>query len=123
MRRGGPKRDWKDARAKVDAEGVCRICGESANLEAAHVMGRKHDEPKTPGSKTLYVKPERVVPLCGPFPAGCHGDVDHHRVDLLPYLTKEEQVQAVQDAGSIETARVRLAPSAYKTEIRERNAA
>ena len=29
MKRGGPRRNWNDARAKVDQEGMCRVCGES----------------------------------------------------------------------------------------------
>lgn len=119
------RRDWADARAKVDAEGKCRVCKRrDRKLEAAHVIGRDNDEPKAPGSKTFYVKPERIVPLCGPFPAGCHGDTQERRTtDLLPHLTVEEQAQAVLDAGSIESARVRLAPSAYRQKNDTRSAA
>jgi hypothetical protein len=108
----GPRRDWTAARAKVDAEGRCRLCGcrDRRKLEAA--------QPKVTAAgrvlKVLYVDPDRVVPACGPFPAGCHGDVEFHRIDLLPHLTTAEQVRAVADAGSIETARVKLAPSAYR---------
>lgn len=76
-------------------------------------MGREHDKPKTPNSKTLWVDPDSIVPLCGPFPAGCHGGVDYHRIDLLPYLNLREEVQAVEEAGGIEQARRKLAPSAY----------
>lgn len=115
-----PKRDWSDALAKVELEGCCRICKRSnVKLEAAHVLGREHDEPKVSvgsdgesfiASKVLYVHPDRIVPLCGPFPDGCHGDVDHNRVNLVHHLTIEEQVQAVRDAGGIAPAWTALAP-------------
>lgn len=105
------KRDWTDAEEKRT---YCRICGTFSNVELAHVMGRKYDQPKTPGSKTLYVHPDSVVPLCGPFPEGCHGDQEHGRVDLLPYLTPDEQLRAVYEAGSIDTARRRLCPSEFQ---------
>lgn len=114
-----PDRDWTDARAKVDEEGSCRICKRSAApghpLEAAHVLGREHDEPKVSAHtgeilKALYVHPDRIVVLCGPFPEGCHGDVDYNRVNLVHHLTIEEQIQAVKDAGGIAPAWVKLAP-------------
>lgn len=115
-----PKRDWSDARAKVDAEGVCRVCGFPRKLESAHIAGRKFDEPKNSNSKTLYVKPERIVPLCGIPVDGkfsCHLRYDAHRLDLLGYLTSEEEAQAVLDLGSIESARRRLCPSAYRETV------
>lgn len=109
-----PKRDWSAAIAKVESEVCCRVCGSTSHVEAAHIMGRKHDEPVHPGSRVRYVDPNRIVPLCGPFPDGCHGDFDHKRLDLLKHLRPEEQTQAVADAGSIESARRRLLPSAYR---------
>jgi hypothetical protein len=114
--RSEPDRDWTDARAKVEAEGCCRICKCSdRKLEAAHILGRKYDEPKVSKRtgeilKELYVYPDRIVPLCGPFPAGCHGEVDYNRVNLVHHLTIEEQLQAVKDAGGIAPAWVELAP-------------
>lgn len=122
----GPDRDWTDARAKVDHEECCRICKRPESpghpLEAAHVLGREHDEPKV--SKTtgeilavLYVDPDRVFPACGPFPAGCHGDVDMRRINYLQHLTLSEQVRAVKDAGGIEAARLRLDPVEHREEI------
>jgi hypothetical protein len=113
---GEPDRDWTDARAKVEEEGCCRICKRTdRKLEAAHILGREHDEPKVSKRngetlKELYVHPDRIVPLCGPFPEGCHGDVDHNRVNLVHHLTIAEQVQAVKDAGGIAPAWVALAP-------------
>src|ERR1700742_571895 len=118
LKRTEPKRDWIDARAKVDHEGCCRICKRTdLPLEAAHVLGREHDEPKTRidaksgeliATKILYVDPLRIFPACGPFPSGCHGAQHRHEVDLLRHLTLDEQVQAVKDAGSIEAAHIRL---------------
>lgn len=116
LKRLQPRRDWADARAKVEEEGSCRICKTSdRKLEAAHVLGRQHDEPKVNKAtgeilKELYVHPDRIVPLCGPFPEGCHGDVDYNRVNLVHNLTIDEQVQAVKDAGGIAPAWVKLAP-------------
>ena len=123
MRRSEPKRDWTDARAKVDAAGCCRICKrEDRPLEAAHVLGREHDEPKVSRATgeilaELYVHPDRIVEACGPFPEGCHGEIHQKTVDLLPYLTLEEQVQAVRDAGGIQHARVLLAPVDHRAEL------
>lgn len=127
MKRTEPKRDWTDARAKVEEEGCCRICKRSDRpLEAAHVLGREHDEPKMrmdPSTgeliptRVLYVDPLRVFPACGPFPNGCHGDAEYRRINVLPYLTLEEQVQAVKDAGGIEPARIRLAPVEHREEV------
>lgn len=111
----GPRRDWKDARAKVEAEGVCRNCG-SPNVETAHVTGRAYDKPKTPGSKTLYVHPDSVIALCGRFGNDCHGAFDRHELDVLSLLDSPEQLKAVEDLGSIESARIRLCPSAYHSE-------
>lgn len=105
-----PTRDWSYAIAKVEGEKRCRACGSTEHVEAAHVVGRKHDEPASPGSPVLFVRPERIVPLCGPFPDGCHGEYDHKRLDLLPFLKAEEQAQAVLDAGSIVSALKRLSP-------------
>ncbi len=114
-----PTRDWSYAIAKVEGEKCCRVCGSDLHVEAAHVMGRAHDEPASPGSPVLFVRPERIVPLCGPFPDGCHGEYDGKRLDLLPYLKAEEQAQAVLDAGGITPALKRLAPVSYNREVAE----
>jgi hypothetical protein len=113
----GPKRYWEDARLKVEEEGQCRVCGSTYALEAAHISGRSHDEPRVNEEgmllAELYVDPVRIVPLCGPFPAGCHGKEHRHELDLLPHLHLDEQLKAVEDFASLEAARRRLAPSAY----------
>jgi len=99
MKRSQPRRNWKDARKKVEREGVCRVCGFGMveGLEAAHVIGREHDRCLS-GSSVRYVNPDSVVPLCGGvLTRGCHGKYDAHQLDLLPYLTGEEKEQALRD--------------------------
>jgi hypothetical protein len=122
MQRKEPKRIWDDARAKVDLEARCRVCGwepaDTDELDAAHIMGRKYDQPAHTGTRTLYVNPLDIVPLCPVFaPEECHRRVDSHELDLLPFLAPEEQTRAVELAGGIEAARKRLAPSAYRLEV------
>lgn len=93
-------RDWLAAREKVDHEGKCRVCRQHAgpflHIEAAHVMGRRHDP-------TQSVRPEDVVPLC----RECHRLYDAHALDLLPHLSYAEQAAAVELVG-MERARVRI---------------
>lgn len=135
MKRSQPRRDWTAAREKVEREGRCRIemrlvygiTGTCAGpLEAAHIIGRECDEyvaawaiemetldvsqrPKT-AYATWRVDPDRIVPLCHKH----HRAYDDHELDLLGYLTPEEEAQAVLDAGSLESARRRLCPSEYR---------
>lgn len=106
IKRGQPRRIWEDARAKLNAEGACRLCGSERALQAAHVIGRIHDEPR---GKLLYVKPERIIPLC----PRDHAAYDRHEADILPVLTTAEQVQAVADTGSILTALRRTTSDSY----------
>jgi hypothetical protein len=107
MKRSEQKRDWTLANAKREEEGdLCRVTGE-AGTELAHVLGRKYDQPISPGSKTLLVLPDRVVPLAPRI----HTAYDAHEFDLLPYLTAAEQAQAVLDAGSMGLALKRISPS------------
>ena len=106
------RRDWSDARQKVDDAPGCRRCRRSdVRLEAAHVLGRIYDRPRVEGSttKVLYVHPDSVIPLC----PDCHRAYDAHEVGILERLEPAEQVRAVQDAGSIESARRRLDPLDY----------
>jgi predicted restriction endonuclease len=88
-------RDWQFARAKVDYERGCRVCGSRSNVEAAHTIGRKHDG--------AVVDADDIVPLCREH----HQLYDRHELDLLPYLTHAEQAAAVAHVG-IESARRRL---------------
>lgn len=98
---GGVRRDWQDALAKVAAEGVCRVCGSTLRVEAAHVIGRARDRRRPDG--IVRVDPDSVVPLCGPATSSgtCHGRYDAHELDLAPYLTAEEGARAVLDAGGL----------------------
>lgn len=117
VKRSQPKRDWSDARAKVEAEAQCRLsrwkpC--EGPLEAAHVVGRERDwfdleGYRTHGLRRLKVEPMRVVTLCRRH----HRLYDDHDIDLLGYLAPEEEAQAVIDSCGLEQARVRLAPSLY----------
>lgn len=123
MKNDRPRRDWRVARAKVDAALACRGCGGACGrLEAAHVLGREHDY-AAPVARVddlegaLWmpgvVWPTRVIPLGGPATSSttCHGKQHGKRLDVLPLLTLEEQVQAVADAGGIAQAYNLLVPS------------
>lgn len=100
-----PSRNWTDARRKVEREGVCRVCGADGSrvrLDAAHVVGRFHDQPHPLPSPRelakgeLYVHPLDIVPLCH---AKCHAAYDQHQLDLLPHLNMAEQARAVEHVG------------------------
>jgi hypothetical protein len=120
-KRKQPKRNWEDARAKVEREEYCRLARTqecAGPLEAAHVIGRDRDAFATDGglhplpSTTVswWVAPVRVVPLCRRH----HKLYDDHAIDILGALSLSEQLQAVVDSDGIENARVRLAPGAYR---------
>lgn len=82
-----PRRDWRQAREKVDDEGRCRVCGRSGvKLDAAHIVPRSV-VPPGPGEA-----PDNIVPLCH---ERCHPAYDGGRLDLLPFLTMGEQASAV----------------------------
>lgn len=92
------RRDWAAARAKLEREGRCRSCSSRAALQAAHVIGRRHDEEE---AGRLVVHPDDVVPLC----QACHARYDAHALDLLPGLTLAEQARAVGHVGIISALR------------------
>ncbi len=92
------RRDWSLANAK--REGGCRVCGKHP-AELAHVINRARDERR---GDVATVHPDSVAPLCKDH----HRRYDARRLDLLPYLTVEEQVRAVADAGGLELARKRI---------------
>lgn len=94
------ERDWRDARAKVEREGCCRVCGARATavkIEAAHTIGREHDAKHGSKPDALWVDPADVVPLCRDH----HGLYDARRLDLLPHLTSAEQAAAVRHVGLV----------------------
>lgn len=88
------RRDWTAARAKVEAEGGCRVCGEQP-VDAAHVIPRSIDP------RESNMSADSIVGLCRSH----HQQYDSHDLDLLAHLNLDEQVAAVIAAGSIERAR------------------
>lgn len=88
------------ARRKVEEEGHCRVCGAAARqCDAAHTWDRGLDA-------CGFDDPDRIVPLCSRIKGGlgCHDEYDAHELDLLPYMTTDEQVAMVRAAGSISRA-------------------
>lgn len=81
-----PVNDWGSARAKVDAEGACRACHATGELQAAHTIPRSLG-----GGQTA----ESVIPLC----RGCHDDQHAGKLALLPLLTRAEEVEATRALG------------------------
>lgn len=86
------RRDWTEARRKVEAEGRCRYCRAAGPLEAAHVI-----------SRSVKGVDNQMADSCIPLCAKCHRQQHHDRASmkLLAYLTAEEQAAAVLAAGSI----------------------
>ena len=104
------RRDWSQANDKREREGCCRVgrksgdtSGCSGPVEMAHTVGRRYDRL---GPNGVVVNGDEVVPLC----TAHHAAFDAHRLDLLPYLTMEEQAAAVRLIG-LERALMRLVPS------------
>lgn len=92
------------ARLKVEREGQCRVCGEhSDRCDAAHLWNRSQ-------GGGGFDEPDAIVPLCSRIKGGqgCHDRYDSYELDLLPYLTLDEQVALVRAAGGIERARTRV---------------
>ena len=87
-------RDWTAARAKVEAEGKCRVCQTVGAVDAAHVVPRSANS--TPENMTA----DAVIPLC----RSCHQRQHAAKLDVLPYLTLEEQVAATRNAGGLVSA-------------------
>lgn len=90
-------RYWDGALEKVRREGRCRLCPEVYDLQAAHTIGRKHDElvECEDGTVAIFVDPDDIVPLC----VACHYAYDHRKVSLLEVLTHDEQAAAVSHIG------------------------
>lgn len=94
-------RDWTGPREKVDDEGRCRVCGATNGLDPTHLIPRSQVPPG------IGEEAGNIVPLC----RECHDAQHRHELDLLPYLTREEQATAVFLAGSIAIALRYLAPA------------
>lgn len=93
------------ARAKVEREGQCRVCGAPAAVcDAAHLWDRSL-------GGTGFDDEDLCVPLCSTIKGGtgCHDLYDAHQLDLRPYVTVDEAVAVVRAAKTIERARNRLA--------------
>ena len=93
-------RDWSAARAKCDSEGICRVCGNgqgfmNTGVDAAHIIPRSRVKPG-PGENEL-----NIIPLC----RECHAAYDQGKLDILPFLTREEQAFAVSLVGLYEAYR------------------
>jgi len=92
------------ARQKVEDEGCCRVCGVfSSYCDAAHLWDRSL------GGKG-FDNADLIVPLCARIKGGlgCHELYDSHQLDILPFLTVDEQVAVVRASGSIARAMRRL---------------
>lgn len=85
------KRDWTAAREKVELEGGCRVC-KGSPADAAHIIPRS----RVPGPEAMAQS--NIVPLCRPH----HVAFDDRRLDLLPFLSVDEQAFAVFLVGMIE---------------------
>lgn len=108
---------WTEARGKVGTEGKCRVCGRSPSehpglvfrLEAAHTVGEDYQDEtrfsfdpafaEDEGLSIELVKAASVVPLCIDEAGGCLSRYESGELDLLPYLTVEEQLDAVAAVG------------------------
>lgn len=116
MKRNQKKRDWSAAILKVEREAVCRICAShdvvtDGAVEAAHIIGREHDRWRE-DLQAYWVDPDSVVPMCG-----LHHESYHARdLDLLPYLTLDEQLVAVDQANGIYSAYRKTCPATFARE-------
>ncbi len=106
LKRKQPRRIWSEALDKLQDEQRCRVCraapgtiidGSPVVLECAHTVGREHDpvEAGPRGGEVRVVKREATVPLC----RDDHRAFDEHRLDLLPYLSRREEVYAAECVG------------------------
>ena len=84
------KRDYTAGRAKIDEEnGQCRVCGSTFQVECAHLVARSQCGPG------VGEDPRNLIPLCRTH----HRQLDRQDMpylDVLPYLSAEEQAYAVQ---------------------------
>jgi predicted restriction endonuclease len=90
-------RDWAAARAKVDEERACRHASPecAGQLDAAHIIPRS----RIPGPEAMMAS--NIVPLCRTH----HERFDAGGLDILPYLTRDEQAFAVFLVGIAEAYR------------------
>lgn len=79
------KRSWTEAHRKCEEEETCRVCDQPAS-DPAHIV---------PRSLGGGMSADAVVPLC----RGHHDLYDGHELDLLPHLTRQEELEAVRVLG------------------------
>ena len=79
----------KPIHQKVTDEGKCRCCGVPGEI---HPLDPAHTIPKSLGGKMTY---DSVIPLC----RACHDAQHRGDFELLPLMTREEQVEAVRAVG------------------------
>lgn len=73
-----------------EEENSCRVCGRMP-ADAAHLAPRSRVKPGPAED------PRNCLPLC----RSCHRDFDERRLDVLPYLTPEEQSYVVLLLGLV----------------------
>ena len=95
------KRDTAAMKRRLAAEPRCRVCRSADGVQVHHIVPRRI---------TQCDDSVNLVPLCHL----CHQAVHDHKLDLVVALTPAEQAKAVLLTGSIESARMLLAPSAYR---------
>lgn len=91
MKKAG-RRDWNEAHRKCEEEQTCRVCPMPAS-DPAHVI---------PRSLGGGMSAAAVVPLCRDH----HNQYDDHDLDLLPHLTREEELEAVRVVGIARAYRI-----------------
>jgi len=67
----------------------------------AHLSARAYDPLSVDPRFDRYVRPESVIPLCGPATdtTTCHGKQHAGTLDLVPHTTNREQASVVIDVG------------------------
>jgi len=74
---------------KVLSDPACRVCG-GGNVEAAHLVHRSRGAKK-------FSEADLIVPLCRVH----HHAFDFGQLELLPYLSNDEQAAAVRLLGIV----------------------
>lgn len=100
------KRHWDFANIKRLAEyDRCRVCGATPS-ELAHLTSCRYDDVLPNGD--YEVNPASVILLCQTH----HLAFDSHELDILSYINRDEEVDAVARIG-LERAYRRLVPSLF----------
>jgi 5-methylcytosine-specific restriction endonuclease McrA len=79
----------KPIHQKISDEGKCRCCGVPDSI---HGLDPAHTIPKSLSGKNTY---DSVLPLC----RACHDAQHRGEIELLPLMTRDEQVEAVRAVG------------------------